>query len=334
MVERPVFLDFEKPIADLEKKIEELNATAEKSGATSVRTEVSKLRQKANRALADLYQNLDPWRRTQVARHPDRPHFKDYVEELITDYVELAGDRKFGEDAAILGGMGRFRGRRVVVLGHEKGRTTPQRLKHNFGMARPEGYRKAVRLMDMAEKFGLSVLTFVDTAGAYPGLDAEARGQAEAIARATERCLTLGVPMVSVITGEGGSGGAVAIAAANSVLMLENSVYSVISPEGAASILYRSADRAKDAATAMKITAEDLLGFGVIDGIIPEPLGGAHRARANAMKSVGDALEKALYQLESLDAEGLRAHRADRFYRIGRSLADLPSATDTPTKAN
>jgi len=253
---------------------------------------------------------------------------------LITDYVELAGDRKFGEDAAILGGMGRFRGRRVVVLGHEKGRTTPQRLKHNFGMARPEGYRKAVRLMDMAEKFGLSVLTFVDTAGAFPGLDAEARGQAEAIARATERCLTLGVPMVSVITGEGGSGGAVAIAAANSVLMLENSVYSVISPEGAASILYRSADRAKDAATAMKITAEDLLGFGVIDGIIPEPLGGAHRARASAMKSVGDAMEKALYQLESLDAEGLRAHRADRFYRIGRSLADLPSTTDTTTKAS
>jgi acetyl-CoA carboxylase carboxyl transferase subunit alpha len=333
MSERPAFLDFEKPIADLEKKIDELNATAEKSGAKSVRSEVAKLRQKANQALADLYQNLDPWRRTQVARHPDRPHFKDYVEELITDYVELAGDRKFGEDAAILGGLGRFRGRRVVVLGHEKGRTTPQRLKHNFGMARPEGYRKAVRLMDLAEKFGLSVLTFVDTAGAYPGLDAEARGQAEAIARATERCLTLGVPMVSVITGEGGSGGAVAIAAANCVLMLENSIYSVISPEGAASILYRSSDRAKDAATAMKITAADLLGFGVIDGIIPEPLGGAHRARAKAMKSVGDMIEKSLYQLDDLDSQAVRAHRAERFYRIGRSLADLPvPGPETPAK--
>lgn len=323
MVDRPAFLDFEKPIAELEKKIDELTVTAEKSGAASVRAEIAKLREKANRALSDLYLNLDPWKRTQVARHPDRPHFSDYIQTLITDYVEMAGDRKFGEDAAILGGIGRFRGRRVVVLGHEKGRTTPERLKHNFGMGRPEGYRKAVRLMDLAEKFGLSVLTFVDTAGAFPGLDAEARGQAEAIARATERCLTLGVPIVSVVTGEGGSGGAVAIAAANTVLMLENSVYSVISPEGAASILYRSADRAKDAATAMKITAPDLLGLGVIDGIIAEPLGGAHRARTGAMKAVGDALEKALFALADLNAEGLRAHRRDRFYRIGRSLAEV-----------
>lgn len=322
MADKPVFLDFEKPIAELEKKIDELTITAEKSGAANVRAEISKLREKANRALSDLYLNLDPWKRTQVARHPDRPHFTDYVATLVTDYVEMAGDRKFGEDAAILGGIGRFRGRRVVVLGHEKGRTTPQRLKHNFGMGRPEGYRKAVRLMDLAERFGLSVLTFVDTAGAFPGLDAEARGQAEAIARATERCLTLGVPMVSVVTGEGGSGGAVAIAAANVVLMLENSVYSVISPEGAASILYRSADRAKDAATAMKITANDLLGLGVIDGIIPEPLGGAHRARAGAMKAVGDAIEKALFGLSDLDGDALRAHRRDRFYRIGRSLAE------------
>jgi acetyl-CoA carboxylase carboxyl transferase subunit alpha len=320
MVERPAFLDFEKPIAELEKKIDELTVTAEKSGAANVRAEITKLREKANRALSDLYVNLDPWKRTQVARHPDRPHFIDYVQTLITDYVEMAGDRKFGEDAAILGGIGRFRGRRVVVLGHEKGRTTPERLKHNFGMGRPEGYRKAVRLMDLAEKFGLSVITFVDTAGAFPGLDAEARGQAEAIARATERCLTLGVPMVSVVTGEGGSGGAVAIAAANTVLMLENSVYSVISPEGAASILYRSSDRAKDAATAMKITAPDLLGLGVIDAIIPEPLGGAHRARAGAMKSVGDAIEKALFALADMDGEALRSHRRDRFYRIGRSL--------------
>jgi acetyl-CoA carboxylase carboxyl transferase subunit alpha len=321
MVDRPAFLDFEKPIAELEKKIDELTITAEKSGAANVRSEIAKLREKANRALSDLYVNLDPWKRTQVARHPDRPHFSDYVEALVTDYVEMSGDRKFGEDAAILGGIGRFRDRRVLVLGHEKGRTTEQRLKHNFGMGRPEGYRKAVRLMDLAERFGLAVLSFVDTAGAYPGLDAEARGQAEAIARATERCLTLGVPMISVVTGEGGSGGAVAIAAANSVLMLENSVYSVISPEGAASILYRSSDRAKDAATAMKITAPDLLGLGVIDGIIPEPLGGAHRARAGAMKSVGDAIEKALFALNDLDADALRKQRRDRFYRIGRSLA-------------
>jgi acetyl-CoA carboxylase carboxyl transferase subunit alpha len=325
MADRPIFLDFEKPIAELEKKIDELMITAEKSGAAGVRVEIGKLREKANRALSELYLNLDPWKRTQVARHPDRPHFIDYVETLITDYVEMAGDRKFGEDAAILGGLGRFRGRRVVVLGHEKGRTTPERLKHNFGMGRPEGYRKAVRLMDLAERFGLSVISFVDTAGAYPGLDAEARGQAEAIARATERCLTLGVPMVSVVTGEGGSGGAVAIAAANVVLMLENSVYSVISPEGAASILYRSSDRAKDAATAMKITAPDLLGLGVIDGIIPEPLGGAHRARAGAMKAVGDAIEKALFSLSNMHGEALRTHRRERFYRIGRSLAQPPA---------
>jgi acetyl-CoA carboxylase carboxyl transferase subunit alpha len=321
MVDRPAFLDFEKPIAELEKKIDELTSIAEKSGAANVRSEIVKLREKANRALSDLYVNLDPWKRTQVARHPDRPHFSDYIDTLVTDYVEMSGDRKFGEDAAILGGMGRFRGRRVLVLGHEKGRTTEQRLKHNFGMGRPEGYRKAVRLMDLAERFGLAVVSFVDTAGAYPGLDAEARGQAEAIARATERCLTLGVPMISVVTGEGGSGGAVAIAAANAVLMLENSVYSVISPEGAASILYRSSDRAKDAATAMKITAPDLLGLGVIDGIIPEPLGGAHRARAGAMKAVGDAIEKALFALNDLDGEALRKQRRDRFYRIGRSLA-------------
>ncbi|MEN9873936.1 MAG: hypothetical protein RL186_833, partial [Pseudomonadota bacterium] len=309
--------------AELEKKIDELTVIAEKSGAANVRSEIGKLRQKANRALADLYLNLDPWKCTQVARHPDRPHFTDYVAGLLTDYVEMAGDRTFGEDAAILGGLARFRGRSIVVLGHEKGRTTTQRLKHNFGMGRPEGYRKAVRLMDLAEKFGLSVISFVDTAGAYPGLDAEARGQAEAIARATQRCLTLGVPMVSVVTGEGGSGGAIAIAAANAVLMLEHSVYSVISPEGAASILFRASDRAKDAATAMKITAPDLLALGVIDAIIPEPLGGAHRARDGAIKSVGDALEKALHPLSNLDPENLRTHRRDRFYRIGRTLAEV-----------
>jgi acetyl-CoA carboxylase carboxyl transferase subunit alpha len=320
MVERTAFLDFEKPIAELEKKIDELTALAEQGGPANVRADIVRLRQKANKALVDLYRDLDPWRRTQVARHPDRPHFKDYSEALIEEFVELAGDRKFGEDAAIAGGLGRFRGRPVVVLGHEKGRTTPERLKHNFGMARPEGYRKAVRLMDLAEKFAMPVLAFVDTAGAYPGLDAEARGQAEAIARATERCLTLGVPMVSVITGEGGSGGAVAIASANRVLMLENSIYSVISPEGAASILFRSSDRARDAAVAMKITAPDLLSMNVIDAIIPEALGGAHRHRAVTIKAVGDAVEQALQGLEGLDPEALRRQRRERFLAIGRSL--------------
>lgn len=319
------FLDFEKPIAELEKKIDELTAIAEQSGAANVRSDIIKLREKANKALVDLYRDLDPWRRTQVARHPQRPHFNDYVTGLIEDFTELAGDRKFAEDAAIIGGLGRFRGRPVVVLGHEKGRTTPERLKHNFGMARPEGYRKAVRLMDLAERFNLAVIAFVDTAGAYPGLDAEARGQAEAIARATQRCLTLGVPMVSVITGEGGSGGALGIAASNTVLMLENSVYAVISPEGAASILFRSSDRARDAAIAMKITAPDLKSLSVIDAIIPEALGGAHRHRAVTIKSVGDAVEKALEALSGLDGDALRLQRRERFMAIGRTLADPPA---------
>lgn len=320
MADRPTFLDFEKPIAELEKKIDELTATAQAGGAANVSAEIARLREKSAKALADLYRNLDPWQRTQVARHPERPHFVDYVSTLVADYVELSGDRCFGEDAAILGGIGRIGGRRVVVLGHEKGRTTQERLKHNFGMARPEGYRKAIRLMDLADRFGLPVVSFVDTAGAYPGLDAEARGQAEAIARATERCLTLGVPMISVIAGEGGSGGAVAIASGNVVLMLEHSIYSVISPEGAASILYRASDRARDAAVAMKITAPDLKGLGVIDGIIPEPLGGAHRNKTAAMESVGQAIGRALGQLEGLSRDALRAQRRDRFLAIGRSL--------------
>ena len=326
MADRPTFLDFEKPIAELEKKIDELTATAQAGGAANVSAEIARLREKSAKALADLYRNLDPWQRTQVARHPERPHFVDYVATLVSDYVELSGDRCFGEDAAILGGIGRIGGRRVVVLGHEKGRTTQERLRHNFGMARPEGYRKAIRLMDLADRFGLPVVSFVDTAGAYPGLDAEARGQAEAIARATERCLTLGVPMVSVIAGEGGSGGAVAIASGNVVLMLEHSIYSVISPEGAASILYRASDRARDAAVAMKITAPDLKGLGVIDGIIPEPLGGAHRNKTAAMESVGQAIGRALGQLEGLSREALRAQRRDRFLAIGRTLLQTPEA--------
>lgn len=312
------FLDFEKPIAELEKKIDELMRAAAAGTGADVRGEISKLREKSNKALADLYSNLDPWRRTKVARHPDRPHFKDYVGSLIKDYVPLSGDRAFGDDEAIQGGIGRFKKRNCVIIGHEKGSTTDERLKHNFGMARPEGYRKAIRLMDMAEKFGLPVISLVDTAGAYPGLDAEARGQAEAIARSTQRCLSLGVPMISVICGEGGSGGAVAIAAANRVLMLENSIYSVISPEGAASILYRSSDKAKEAAVAMKITAQDLLGLGVIDSIIKEPVGGAHRHPATVIESVGKAIEAELAKYDNLSAEEIIKERKDRFLNIGR----------------
>lgn len=312
------FLDFEKPIAELEKKIDELMRAAAAGTGADVRGEISKLREKSNKALADLYSNLDPWRRTKVARHPDRPHFKDYVAALIKDYVPLSGDRAFGDDEAIQGGIGRFRKRNCVIIGHEKGSTTDERLKHNFGMARPEGYRKAIRLMDMADKFGLPVISLVDTAGAYPGLDAEARGQAEAIARSTQRCLTLGVPMVSIICGEGGSGGAVAIAAANSVLMLENSIYSVISPEGAASILYRSSDKAKEAAIAMKITAEDLLNLGVIDGIIKEPVGGAHRHPATVIENVGKSIETELAKFNNKTEEEIKAQRHERFLNIGR----------------
>lgn len=320
MVNTANFLDFEKPLVELEKKIDELTAAAAAGTGTNVRDEISKLRAKSNKALADLYANLDPWKKTKVARHPERPHYVDYVRTLVKDFVPLAGDRNFADDEAIVGGLGRFKGRNCVIIGHEKGKTTDERLKHNFGMARPEGYRKAIRLMDMAEKFGLPVISLVDTAGAYPGLDAEERGQAEAIARSTERCLTLGVPMVAVITGEGGSGGAVAIASANSVLMLENSIYSVISPEGAASILYRSNDKAKDAAIGMKITAQDLKGLGVIDEIIPEPLGGAHRHTDAVIKSVGDAVEKALKSFDGMDAKAIKAHRRERFLKIGRTL--------------
>ncbi len=314
------YLDFEKSVAEIEAKIEELAALAEASGADAISqgVELSRLNTKAESQLAAIYAKLDPWQKTQVARHQDRPRFRDYVSALVTDFIELSGDRTYGEDAAILGGTGKFLDRPVLVIGHEKGRTTQERLKHNFGMARPEGYRKAVRLMDLAEKFQLPVVSFVDTAGAYPGIGAEERGQAEAIARSTERCLTLGVPMVAVITGEGGSGGAIAIAAANKVLMLEHSIYSVISPAGAASILWKDAARAKDAAAAMKITAQDLEQLKVIDRIVEEPIGGAHREPAAAIAKVGAAIAEALDALATLTPAELRQQRRERFLAIGR----------------
>jgi len=305
------YLDFEKPIKLIEEQIEELSAKAESS-------QLTKLKQNAERLLADIYTKLDAWQKTLVARHVERPHFKDYTAALVTDFIELSGDRRYAEDSAIVGGIGRFMGRPCIVIGHEKGRTTQERIKHNFGMSRPEGYRKAIRLMDMAERFDLPVVTLVDTPGAYPGLGAEERGGAEAIARSTERCLTLGVPMVTVIVGEGGSGGAIAIASANTVLMLEHAVYSVISPESGAAIIYKDAGRAKDVALAMKITAQDCMAFKVIDGIIKEPIGGAHRAPEQAVAAVGAAVAKALDALSGLDAAELRAQRRARFLAIGR----------------
>lgn len=318
------YLDFEKSVAEIETKIEELAALAEASGANAISqgVELSRLKTKAESQLAAIYSKLDAWQKTQVARHQDRPRFRDYVAALVTDFIELSGDRKYGEDAAILGGTGKFLGRPVVVMGHEKGRTTADRLKHNFGMARPEGYRKAVRLMELADRFSLPVVSFVDTAGAYPGIGAEERGQAEAIARSTERCITLGVPMVAVIAGEGGSGGAIAIAAANKVLMLEHSIYSVISPEGAASILWKDSARAKDAAAAMKITAQDLYALGVIDDIIVEPIGGAHREPGAAVATVGAAVAEVLDTFSLLTPQEIRAQRRERFLAIGRFEAE------------
>jgi acetyl-CoA carboxylase carboxyl transferase subunit alpha len=313
------YLDFERPIADLEAKIEELSGLSEAAGAGAMGGEVETLRLRAGELRREAYANLDAWQKTQVARHPQRPHFIDYLEGLIDQFVELRGDRKFADDQAIVGGLGRFRGRPVVVMGHEKGADTQSRLRHNFGMAKPEGYRKAVRLMDMAEQFNLPVLTFVDTAGAYPGVGAEERGQSEAIARSTERCLTLGVPSVATVTGEGGSGGAIALAAANRVLILEHSIYSVISPEGCASILWRDGTRAKDAAEAMKITAEDLIELKIVDRIVAEPPGGAHSDPQAAIAAVGDAVEDELNRLSNLSPEELRHQRADRFYAIGRA---------------
>jgi acetyl-CoA carboxylase carboxyl transferase subunit alpha len=320
-----VFLDFEKPIADLEGKIEELRqlklqgeaAEGGKAAKLDLDEEIARLHTKVAQLVADIYLRLTPWQKTQVARHPARPHFSDYAARLIADFTPLAGDRLYGDDKAIMTGLGRFRGRSVAVVGHEKGNDTKSRLKHNFGMALPEGYRKVQRLFDMANRFGLPVLSFIDTAGAYPGIGAEERGQAEAIARSTQACLALTTPFIATIIGEGGSGGAVAIAAANKVLMLEHAIYSVISPEGCASILWHKSDKAADAASAMKITAQDLLELKVIDGIIPEPVGGAHRAPEIAIRSAGDALENALRELGSLNSDELRRRRRDKYLQIG-----------------
>src|SRR5712672_3005148 len=297
------YLDFEKPVAEIEAKIDELRALQAGDSAPAIGEEIARLEGKAAQALRDLYANLTPWQKTLVARHSDRPRCLDYVAALITDFVPLAGDRKFGDDDAIIGGFGRFRGESICVIGHEKGSGTENRLKHNFGMARPEGYRKAERLMQMADRFGIPVISLVDTPGAYPGIGAEERGQAEAIARSTEACLALGVPNVAVIVGEGGSGGAIAIATANRVLMLEHAIYSVISPEGAASILWRDTAKAQDAATGMKITADDMMRSGVIDQIVTEPPGGAHRDPAAAIASAGEAMAHALEGLADRDRE-------------------------------
>ncbi len=319
----PTYLDFETPLAELEGKIAELRTLASGDKAVSIGEEIKGLEKKSAKLLTDLYANLDAWQKAQVARHPERPHAVDYISGLITEFTPMAGDRKFAEDFAVIGGLGRFRGQPVMVIGQEKGNDTASRLKRNFGMARPEGYRKAVRLMEMADRFGLPVVSFVDTAGAYPGIDAEERGQAEAIARSTDCCLSLGVPTVSVVIGEGGSGGAIAVATANAVLMLEHAIYSVISPEGAASILWRDAARARDAAAAMKITAQDLKKLGVIDEIVPEPKGGAHRGAADAIAATGEAVARALGRFEGLTPDALRAQRREKFLAIGR--ADKPA---------
>jgi acetyl-CoA carboxylase carboxyl transferase subunit alpha len=312
------YLDFEKPVAELEAKADELRAL--RSDGEAIGEEIGRIEGKAAVALKELYATLTPWQKTQVARHPLRPHCLDYIAALITDFVPLAGDRKHGEDSAIIGGFGRFRGEAVCIIGHEKGSDTESRLKHNFGMARPEGYRKAVRLMDMADHFDIPVFALIDTAGAYPGIGAEERGQAEAIARSTEACLEIGVPNIALIIGEGGSGGAIAIATANRVLMLEHAVYSVISPEGAASILWRDTSKAQDAASNMKITAQDLLRFGVVDVIVPEPTGGAHREPAVAMAAAGEALATALGEFRGLDRSTVIRRRREKFLAIGRTL--------------
>ncbi|MEL6360641.1 MAG: acetyl-CoA carboxylase carboxyltransferase subunit alpha [Pseudomonadota bacterium] len=315
------YLEFEKPIAELEGKIEELRDVD--GDAVNVSDEIDRLQTKADELLRETYENLSRWQKTQVARHAGRPHFSEYADQLVEEFTPLGGDRAFGEDQAILGGPARFRGRSIVLIGHEKGSDTQSRLTHNFGMASPEGYRKAIRLMELAERFSLPVITLVDTPGAYPGRGAEERGQAEAIASCTEKTLGLGVPVVSTVVGEGGSGGAVALAAANKVLMLEHSIYSVISPEGCASILWKDAagrgeSKAPEAAEAMKISAEDLSDLGVIDGIVVEPVGGAHRDVALTIERLGDAIEAALQELDGLSPDELRAHRRDKFLQIGR----------------
>ncbi|WP_428678811.1 acetyl-CoA carboxylase carboxyltransferase subunit alpha [Reyranella sp.] len=312
-----IYLDFEKPVAELEGKIAELRHLPN-SGDVDIAEEVMRLQEKAHKQIRATYSKLTPWQRVQVARHAERPHAQAYIDRLITDYTPLAGDRAFGEDAAIVGGMGRLQGRSIVVLGQQKGDDTDSRIKHNFGMARPEGYRKAQRLMRLADRFKLPVLTLVDTPGAYPGIEAEARGQAEAIASSIETCLGLGVPLVSVVIGEGGSGGALAIASADRVYMLENSVYSVITPEGCASILWRNNANAQDAAEAMKVTAADLKKLEVIDDVIPEPMGGAHRAPGETIDVVGRVVAEAIADLSKLDADTLRERRQDKFLAMGK----------------
>jgi len=314
------YLDFEKPVADLQGKVQELRSLEKEGDAVAIGDEIGRLEAKAAQALADIYAKLTPWQKTQVARHPDRPHFNDYVSQLIDEFTPLSGDRKFAEDAAIVAGLGFFRGRRIAIIGHEKGSDTASRLEHNFGMARPEGYRKAVRIMELADRFNLPLVALVDTAGAYPGIGAEERGQAEAIARSTDANLNLGVPNVAVVIGEGGSGGAIALAAANRVLMLEHAIYSVISPEGAASILWRDSSRAQDAATGMKITADDLLRFGVVDKVIGEPVGGAHREVEATIRATGDAISEALDSLDNIPPDEIRKQRRNKYLAIGREL--------------
>jgi acetyl-CoA carboxylase carboxyl transferase subunit alpha len=314
------YLEFERPIADLEGKVVELRQMSAQDPEMDISDEVTQLQDKASRLIVETYGKLTPWQKTLVARHPGRPHFSNYVDHLIDEFTPLAGDRLYGEDHAIVAGLGRFRGRAVAVIGHEKGNDTKSRLKHNFGMAMPEGYRKAQRFMHMADRFGLPVISFVDTSGAYPGVSAEERGQAEAIARGTQVCLEIGVPFVSVVIGEGGSGGALAIAVANKVYMLEHSVYAVISPEGCASILWRSGDKAQDAAAAMKTTAQDLFDLKVIDGIIPEPVGGAHRAPDEAIQAVGETIAGALAGMNGMSPEDLRKQRREKYLAIGRNL--------------
>jgi acetyl-CoA carboxylase carboxyl transferase subunit alpha len=311
----PTFLDFEKAIAELDSRIEELRETAEGS-ELNIDAEIGRLEAKSERMLRETYGRLTPWQKTQVARHPDRPHFKDYVAALVDDFMPLSGDRNFGEDKAIVGGLGRLGGRKLMLIGHEKGDDTTTRLTHNFGMAKPEGYRKAIRLMELADRFGLPVLSLVDTPGAFPGVQAEERGQAEAIARSTEACLALGVPMVAAIAGEGGSGGAIAIATANRVLMLEHSVYAVISPEGCASILWRTAEKAADAAEAMRVTAQDLKALGIIDRIVAEPVGGAHRNPAEAIAALGAAIGEELDSLAGLSRAEVRKDRRSKYLTI------------------
>lgn len=308
------FLDFEKPVAELQARIAELRESA---GSADIEPEIARLEGKADKLLHDIYAKLTPWQKTQIARHPDRPHFKDFIAGMVTDFMPLAGDRAFGDDQAIIGGFGRINGRRVMVLGHEKGDDTASRIKHNFGMGKPEGYRKAIRLMQLADKFQVPVVTLVDTSGAFPGVQAEERGQAEAIARSTEACLELGVPMIAAIVGEGGSGGAVALAAANRILMFEHAVYSVISPEGCASILWRTSEKAADAAEAMRITAQQLEQLGIVDEVVREPLGGGHRSPAIAISALSQAIEKSLNMLGGQTSHDLRQGRREKFLAMG-----------------